>query len=57
MLMTELLLFGESLPLVFEFSGLVTPLFANNLRYFWIGETGVLSDDFSLMMLAVKDEC
>ena len=55
--MAKLLLFGEGLPLVFDFSGLVTPLFADDLRYLWISETRVLSNDFSLMMLAVKDEC
>jgi hypothetical protein len=55
--MAKFLLFGEGLPLVFDFGCLVTPLLADDLRYLWIGETRVLSDHLSLMMLAVKDEC
>lgn len=55
--MAELLLFGESFPLVLHFDCLVAPLLADNLGDFRIGKAWVLGNDFALMMLAIKDEC
>lgn len=55
--MAKLLFFGESFPLVLHFRRLVAPLLADDLGYYWIGKTGILGDDLSLMMLAIEDEC
>ena len=54
--MTEFLLFSKGFPLVLHFDGLIAPLFSNDLGDFRIGNAGVLSYHFGLMMLAVQDE-
>jgi hypothetical protein len=56
-LVPELFFFGQPLPRVLDFFGLLTPLFANKLGYLWVRKTGVLRCDGSLMMLTVEDKC
>jgi hypothetical protein len=54
--MAELFFLSEGFPLSLDLNCLIAPLLANYLGDLWIGETGVLRDDFGLLMLAVEDE-
>jgi hypothetical protein len=43
----------KSFPTVFHFFRLSSPLFADDFRYFWIGEAGMLGYDLPLVVLSI----
>jgi len=54
--MTELFLFGQSLPLAFLFDALPLPLLTDDLGDLRVRETWITSDDIQLMVLSIQDE-
>ena len=52
--MAKLLCLAESFPPILFFGRLILPLLTNDLGYLWIGETGILTNDAGLVVLAVE---
>jgi hypothetical protein len=51
-----LLFFGEPFPLVLVLLALLAPLLAYDLGDVWVGKAGVLRDNVTLVVLAIKYE-
>ena len=56
-MMADLFLFRKALPIILYLFGLLAPLFADELGYLRIGESGVPGGNLGLVMLPIKNEC
>lgn len=56
LLVADLLLFSKRFPPCFDLWSLVLPLLADDFGNLRVRETGILSDDLGLLVLAIQDE-